>query len=265
MTEIHPTAVIEAGAKLGEGVRIGPYCCVGGNAELGDSTQLISHVVIAGRTRVGGGTIIYPFAAIGHAPQDLKYAGEASELTIGSGNVIREQVTMNPGTAGGGMVTRVGNDCLFMVGAHVAHDCKIGNNVIMANNATLGGHVVVDDGAIIGGLAAIHQFVRIGKMAMVGGMSGVENDVIPFGSAMGERARLTGLNIVGLKRQGFNRDEIHALRGAYRLLFAPEGTLGQRMADVVKLYEDFPAVVQVIEFMQGDSSRAVLQPKANDE
>ena len=265
MTEIHPTAIIEAGAKLGEAVRVGPYCCVGGNVELGDGAELISHAVVTGPTRIGAKTKIYPFASIGHAPQDLKYGGEASELNIGSGNIIREQVTMNPGTAGGGMVTRVGNDCLFMVGAHVAHDCRIGNNVIMANNATLGGHVVVEDGAIIGGLAAIHQYVRIGKMAMVGGMSGVGSDVIPFGFATGERAHLSGLNIVGLKRHGFSRDQMHALRSAYRLLFSPEGTLIQRMADVVRLYEDYPAVLRVIEFMQGESSRSVLQPKSNDE
>ena len=266
MTDIHPTAIIETGAKLGRGVRIGPYCCVGASVELGDDIELISHAVVTGQTRIGPQTRIYPFASIGHIPQDLKYGGEVSELVIGSGNTIREHVTMNPGTAGGGMVTRVGNDCLFMVGTHVAHDCQIGNNVIMANNATLGGHVVVEDGAVIGGLAAVHQFVRIGRMAMIGGMSGVGSDVIPFGFATGERAYLSGLNIVGLKRQGFNRDQLHALRSAYRLLFSSEeGTLIQRMEEVVRVYEESPAVLQLVNFMQGDSSRSVLQPKLNDE
>ncbi len=265
MAEIHPTAVIEAGAELGEGVGIGPYCCVGGEVQLGDRVRLISHVVVAGRTRVGADTTIYPFASIGQPPQDLKYAGEASELVIGAGNTIREHATMNPGTAGGGLLTEVGDDCLFMIGTHVAHDCRVGKGVIMANNATLGGHVVVEDGAIIGGLAAVHQFARIGKMAIIGGMSGVEHDVIPYGSAIGERARLTGLNIVGLKRRGFNRDQIHALRSAYRLLFSHEGTLVQRMSDVRKLFEDHPAVLEIVEFMQHETSRSVLQPRINDE
>ena len=179
MTDIHPTAIVEEGAKLGTGVRIGPYCTIGPDVELGEGVALVSHVVLAGRTRIGPNTRIYPFASIGHPPQDLKYKGEASSLEIGSNNIIREYVTMSPGTEGGGMVTRVANNCLFMVGAHVAHDCQIGHHVIMANNATLAGHVDVGDYAILGGLAAVHQFVRIGRHAMIGGMSGVEHDIIP--------------------------------------------------------------------------------------
>jgi UDP-N-acetylglucosamine acyltransferase len=224
-----------------------------------------SHVVIAGRTRVGAKCEIFPFAVLGHRPQDLKYKGEPSELSIGANNIIREHVTMHPGTAAGRMATRIGDDNLFMVGVHIAHDCIVGNKVIMANCATLGGHVELGDHSILGGLSAVHQFVRIGKHAMVGGMSGVENDLIPFGSAMGERARLGGLNIVGMKRRGFSREEIHALRAAYKLIFsAEEGTMAQRIDDVAKLYEDFPAVTDVCAFLKVDSARAVLQPKSPD-
>ncbi len=261
MTEIHPTALVEAGAKLGAGVAIGPYCLVGPEVELGDGVKLVSHAVVAGRTSIGPGTTVYPFSSIGHPPQDLKYKGEPSRLSIGARNTIREYVTMNPGTEGGGMVTEVGDECLFMVGAHVAHDCKLGNYVVMANNATLAGHVEVGDYAIIGGLSAVHQFVRIGPHAMIGGMSGVEHDVIPYGSVLGERAHLSGLNIVGLKRRGFSRDDIHTLRTAYRLLFAQEGTTTERLADAQEIYGSNQAVMDIVWFMQADSSRAVCQPR----
>ncbi|MEK9900554.1 MAG: acyl-ACP--UDP-N-acetylglucosamine O-acyltransferase [Rhodospirillaceae bacterium] len=262
MSGIHPTAVVEDGAKIGADVVIGPYCIVGSEVALDDGVQLHSHVVVGGRTSVGAETEIYPFASIGLPPQDLKFSGEDSELTIGARNRIREHVTMNPGTSGGGLITSVGDDCLFMVGAHVAHDCRVGNNVILANNATLAGHVHVGDFAIIGGLAAIHQFVRIGAHAMVGGMSGVEHDLIPYGSAMGDRARLRGLNLVGLQRRDFSRDEIHNLRTAYRLLFAQEGTLQERIEDVVGLHGDNETVMEIVEFVRMDTSRAILQPKS---
>ncbi|MEO5374066.1 MAG: acyl-ACP--UDP-N-acetylglucosamine O-acyltransferase [Alphaproteobacteria bacterium] len=261
MTNIHPTALVDGAARIAPSVTIGPYCVVGPDVELADGVELVSHVVVAGRTTIGGNTRIFPFASIGHQPQDLKYRGEPSELIIGSGNVIREHVTMNPGTAGGGLVTRVGNNCLFMVNSHVAHDCHVGNHVIMANNATLAGHVEVGDFAILGGLSAVHQFVRIGHHAMVGGMSGVENDVIPFGSVLGNRARLQGLNIVGLKRREFSRDDIHTLRNAYRLLFAQEGTMAERLADVANLFQDNPPVMEIVAFIRVDSSRAICQPK----
>lgn len=202
MVEIHPTAVIDSAAKIGKNVKIGPYCCIGANVEIGDGVELKAHVVIDGQTSIGADSKFFPFASIGLPPQDLKYSGEKSTLTIGERNIIREYVTMNPGTEGGGLETRVGDDNLFMVGAHVAHDCIVGNNVIMANNATLAGHVMVDDYAIIGGLAAVHQFCRIGRHAMIGGMSGVENDIIPYASVLGGRAWLSGLNLVGLKRRG---------------------------------------------------------------
>ena len=262
MTEIHPTAIVEPGARLGEEIVIGPYCCVGGLVELGDGVRLHSHVVVAGKTIIGPNTHVYPFASIGHPPQDLKYKGENSELVIGANNVIREHVTMNPGTAGGGMITRVGNNCLFMVGAHVAHDCDVANHVILANNATLAGHVAVDEFAILGGLSAVHQFCRIGRHAMIGGMSGVENDVIPYGSVTGNRARLDGLNIVGLRRRGFSRGEVAAMRKAYRLLFAHEGTMAERLDDVAEMYKDNDAVMDIVGFIRSDSSRAICQPKS---
>lgn len=260
MARIHPTAIVEKGASIADGVSIGPYSVVGPDVVLDEGVVVEAHVVIGGRTRIGARSHLFPFASIGLKPQDLKYRGEPSELLIGADNQIREHVTMNPGTEGGGMVTRVGDRCLFMVGAHVAHDCQVGSNVIMANNATLGGHVVVEDNAIIGGLAAIHQYVRIGRHAMVGGMSGVEQDVIPFGSVMGERAHLQGLNLVGLKRHGFEREDIHTLRNAYRLLFADEGTLSERLADVSKVFGGNTVVQAIVAFVAAESQRGICQP-----
>jgi UDP-N-acetylglucosamine acyltransferase len=257
---IDPTAVISDGAQLGADVSIGPYCVIGANVVLGDRCRLHSHVVVQGHTEIGEDTEIFPFASIGHAPQDLKYGGEASRLKIGKHNCIREHVTMNPGTAGGGLLTQVGDHCLFMVAAHVAHDCVVGDHVIMANNATIAGHVQVGDYAIIGGLSAVHQFVRVGHHAMIGGMSGIEQDVIPYGQAMGERAHLAGLNLIGLKRRQFSREDIHALRAAYRMLFSPEGTLQERIEDTAGLFSGTPCVAEVLQFLNSDSSRAVCQP-----
>src|SRR3989440_11723229 len=194
MPQIHPTAIVAPGATLAEDVSIGPYCVIGEEVVLGAGVKLIAHVVVDGRTTIGEGTRLFPFASIGLEPQDLKYRGENSELVIGRNNTVREYVTMNPGTEGGGMVTRIGDGCLFMVGAHVAHDCQIGNHVVMANNATLGGHVVIEDYAVLGGLCAVHQYVRIGRHAMIGGVSGVERDVIPYGPGMGGRGRLCWLH-----------------------------------------------------------------------
>ena len=264
MTAIHPTAVIGDGAEIGANVAIGPYSIVGSEVSLGDGVRLHSHVVVGGRTTIGSKSEIFPFASIGLAPQDLKYGGEDSRLEIGSRVTIREHVTMNPGTKGGGLLTRVGDDCLFMVAAHVAHDCIVGNNVILANNATIAGHVQVGDFAIIGGLSAVHQFVRIGAHAMIGGMSGVEQDLIPYGSAMGDRARLGGLNLIGLRRRDFSRDEIDSLRTAYRLLFAQDGTMQERIEDVIELYAEDDGVMEVVNFLREESSRAILQPKTVD-
>ncbi len=261
MAEIHPTAIVEDGAALGEGVQIGPYCTVSAEADLGDGVVLDSHVVVAGRTTIGPNNRIFPFAAIGTPPQDTKYAGEPSELILGANNVIREHVTMHPGTSGGGMITRVGNNCLIMVGVHLAHDCQVGDHVILVNNVILGGHVEVQDHAILGGMSAVHQFVRIGRHAMVGGKSAIESDVIPYGSVLGNRAYLSGLNIIGLKRRGFGRDEIHGLRTAYRLLFAQEGTMQERLVDVAAMFADHEQVMEIVAFIQADSSRALCQPK----
>jgi len=264
MQDIHPSAVIDDAATLGAGVEIGPFCAVGPEVQLGDGVKLISHVSVSGQTEIGPGTRIFPFASIGSEPQDLKFHGEKSQLIIGSNNVIREHVTMNPGTEGGGLLTKVGNNCLFMMGAHVAHDCQIADHVILVNNATLAGHVVVGDWAIVGGLSAVHQFVRIGKHAMIGGMTGVENDVIPYGSVIGNRARLSGLNIVGLRRGDFSRDDIHELRKAYRLIFAEEGTLTERLEDVEEDFSDNEPVMDILNFIRENSSRAICQPGMGD-
>lgn len=258
---IHETAIIHSGATLGNNVSIGPYCVVGEQVTLGDGVSLHAHVCIEGDTSIGAETEIFPFASIGYKPQDLKFKGEPNQLHIGAHCTIREHVTMNPGTEGGGSVTRVGDHCLFMVGSHVAHDCQVGDHVILANNATLAGHVSVGDYVVIGGLAAIHQFVRVGAHAMIGGMSGVEKDVIPFGSVMGERANLAGLNLIGLKRRNIPRDSIHALRNAYKSLFDDEGTLSERVDQVAEEYALSDEVSALLEFIRSDSSRSFCSPK----
>lgn len=262
MTTIHETAVVDAASRIGSNVSIGPYCVIGPEVTLADNVVLHSHVVVGGLTEIGEGTQIYPFASIGLPPQDLKYKGEKSRLIVGRNNVIREHATMNPGTESGGMETRVGDNGLFMIATHVAHDCVVGNNVIMANNATLAGHVHVGDFAVIGGLAAVHQFVRIGEHAMIGGLSGVEHDVIPFGSVMGERASLAGLNLIGLKRRGFDRDAIHGIRAAFRGLFEGEGTMEERAERVAGEFADNDIVQQVVAFIRQDSKRGLVIPKS---
>ena len=263
MTDIHPTAIVADGAQVGVGVTVGPYSIVGADVQLGDGVVLHSHAVIEGRTKIGAGGSVYPFAVIGHRPQDTKYAGEPSTLVIGERCTIREHVTMHPGTTSGDMITEVGDNCLIMVGAHVAHDCRIGNHVIMANNASLGGHVIIEDHAILGGMVAVHQFVRIGRHAMIGGASAVDADIIPYGSVSGDRAHLLGLNLVGLKRRGFGNEEIHALQKAYRMLFGPEGTLQERLDDVADTYAANGLVSDVVDFARADSHRPICQPRNN--
>ena len=258
--EIHPAAIVAGEAVIGAGAKVGPFCVVGPEVVLGPGVVLHSHVAVAGVTRVGEGTQIFPFASIGHAPQDLKYAGERVELIIGARNRIREHCTMNPGTVGGGGITRVGDDCLFMMSTHVAHDCVVGNRVILANNATLAGHVVVEDGAILGGLAAVHQFVRIGRNAMIGGLAGVVADVIPFGSVTGERGHLAGLNLVGLKRAGVERSQIHGLRAAFGEMFEGEGTLQDRARAALDRHPDNALVAEVAGFILTDSARSFTVP-----
>lgn len=258
---IHPTAIVEDGATLGEGVCIGPYCHVGSNVELGDGVELISHVVVAGRTKVGARTRIFPFASVGHQPQDLKYKGEPSTLTIGQECQIREGVTINPGTEGGGMKTTIGDKCAFLANSHVGHDCRVADNVVFSNNVMLAGHCDVGDFAIIGGGAAVIQFARIGPHAFLGGMSGLENDLIPYGMALGNRAYLSGLNIIGLQRRGFSRDAIHDLRRAYRLLFADEGTLTERLDDVAHEFSNHEIVTEIVAFIREGGKRSLCTPK----
>jgi len=260
MVNIHATAVVDPSANLGTDVEIGPFCAIGPHVELGEGVRVHSHAVLTGRTTLKEGCQVYPFASIGQRPQDVKYHGEPSTLTIGPNTTIREHVTINPGTEGGHMATTVGANCLLMIGAHVAHDCALGDNVTLVNGATLGGHVSIGDGAIIGGLSAVHQFVRIGAYAFVGGMSGITADVIPFGMAIGNRANLCGLNIVGLKRKGFPREQIHELRQAYRMLFSSEGTLKERLEDVESMFATNPLARQIIDFMKTDSDRSFCVP-----
>lgn len=263
MTEIHPTAIVETGAELGDDVHVGPFSVVGADCRIGHGSRLESHVVVAGRTTLGAGCRVFPYACLGHRPQDLKYRGEESELLIGSNNQIREHVTMHPGTAHGGGVTRIGDDGLFMVGVHIAHDCQIGNGVIMANNATLAGHVTLNDFAFLGGLSAVHQFVRIGTQAMIGGLAGVENDVIPYGMVLGNRAYLNGLNIIGMKRRGVDRDEIQNLRNAYRCLFASEETFADRLNGVADQFVSYPRVIEIVDFIRKSDNRSICLPRVN--
>jgi UDP-N-acetylglucosamine acyltransferase len=260
--EIHPTAIVEDGARISDGARIGPYCHVAREVTLGEGVELVSHAVVAGRTSVGARTRIFPFASIGHQPQDLKYHGELSTLTIGSDCLIREGVTMNPGTEGGGMETIVGDHCVFLANSHVGHDCRIGSNVVCSNNVMLAGHLTVGDYAGIGGGAAVIQFARVGAHSFLGGMSGLEHDLIPYGMAFGNRAHLSGLNIVGLQRRGFSRDDIHSLRRAYRLLFADEGTLAERMEDAEKEFKDHPIVTEIVAFIRARGKRGLCVPHA---
>ncbi|ESQ78141.1 acyl-ACP--UDP-N-acetylglucosamine O-acyltransferase [Asticcacaulis sp. YBE204] len=257
---IHPTAIIHDGATLGEGVTIGPWSIVGPQVVLKDRVTLQSSVVIEGHTEIGEDTIVHPFAVLGGTPQHLAHKGEDTRLIIGARNHIREHVTMHTGTVKGGGVTTVGNDCLLMVGSHVAHDCVVGNNVVLANNASLGGHVQVGDYVFLGGLCGIHQFARIGRYSFVGGAAMVTKDVIPYGSVWGNHARLEGLNLVGLKRRGFSRDLILALRTAYRMMFAPEGTFQERLDDVLENFSDIPQVVEIVQFIREDSNRPICLP-----
>lgn len=259
MPSIHPTALVAPEATLAETVTVGPFCTVGPDVVLEDGVVLVSHVVVGGRTRIGPRTRVYPFASLGLPPQDLKFKGEPSTLDIGADNTIREQVTMNPGTEGGGMVTRIGNGGLFMVGVHVAHDCLIGDGVIIANNVLLGGHISIGDHAVMGGGSAVHQFVRIGRNAMIGGLSGVEADVIPFASVTGNRGRLAGFNMVGMKRHGFSREEMHALRGAGKMLFAGETVAGQ-CAAIEDTWPESVAVRALLDFVRGESTRGLVRP-----
>jgi UDP-N-acetylglucosamine acyltransferase len=260
---VHPTAVIEHGARLAPGVTIGPWCHVGPHVCLESGVRLISHVVVDGHTTIGEDAVLYPFCTVGLPPQDMKYQGEPTATVIGARTQIREHCTIHRGTVTGCGVTQVGADCLLMAVVHVAHDCRLGDGVIVANNVVMGGHVVIGDGAVIGGATALHQFVRIGRGAMVGGASGVEADVIPFGTVLGNRARLTGLNIVGLRRRGVDRAGLHRLRAAFRTLFAAadDGELVfARRLEKVRAASDDPLVEEMLAFIDAPSRRGLVRP-----
>lgn len=259
-SSIHPSAVIEDGAQIGDGCTIGPFCIVGSGVTLGPRVSLKSHVVVTGDTRIGADTSIYSFAVIGEIPQDKKYNGEASRLIIGERNRIREHVTMNGGTEGGGGVTCIGNDGLFMAGCHIAHDAQVGDRVIVVNNAAVAGHCILEDDVIVGGLSGLHQFVRIGRGAIIGALTMVTNDVIPYGLVQAPRGELDGLNLVGLKRRGVSREDITALRAAFQMLAQGEGTFKDR-AERLGAETDSDYVREISNFVLSDSDRSFLTPK----
>ncbi|MBL8643532.1 MAG: acyl-ACP--UDP-N-acetylglucosamine O-acyltransferase [Rhodospirillaceae bacterium] len=260
MTNFHATAVVHASAEIAADAEIGPYCVIGAHAKIGTGAKLASHVVIDSNTTIGDGTVIHPFVSLGLPPQHLRYKDEPTRLEIGKNNIIREHVTMHRGTAQGSMLTKVGDNCLFMVGSHVAHDCVIEDNVILTNGVALGGHVHVGEFAIVGGQCGVQQFVRIGKHAMIGGKTGVDRDIIPYGSAQGNRAHLTGLNLIGLKRRGFSRGDIQKLRAAFGLLFSQEGTMADRLNEVADLYASHSGVMDIVNFIRAESSRPLCTP-----
>ncbi|WP_031235574.1 acyl-ACP--UDP-N-acetylglucosamine O-acyltransferase [Asticcacaulis sp. AC402] len=257
---IHPTAIVHEGAKLGEGVHVGPYSIVGPHVTLKDRVNLKSHVVIDGITEIGSESVIHPFACLGGPPQHLAHKGEPTRLVVGERNLVREHVIMHTGTEKGGGVTQVGNDCMFMSGSGIAHDCILGNNVILANLASVGGHVKIGDFVFLGGSCAVHQFARLGRYCFIGGGAVVTKDVIPYGSVWGNHARLEGLNLVGLKRRGFSRELILALRTAYRMMFAEEGTFQERLDDVLENFSDIDQVVEIVQFIREDSTRPICLP-----
>ena len=257
---IHKSSEIHKNAKISKSVKIGPFCYVGPNVELSDDVELMSNVHIEGNTIVGKGTKIFPFASIGTAPQDLKFKGEKNILSIGEKNIIREYVTINPGTAGGGSETIIGNNCLFMISSHIAHDCKIGNKVIIANNVPLGGHVTIEDSVVIGGNSAVQQFTRIGRLAMIGGMTGVLKDVTPFGLSIGNRNYLQGLNLVGLRRNNYDNKKIMGLDKAYKDIFASKN-LHENLNRINGEYKDNELVSEVIRFIEKDKKRPICAPQ----
>ena len=256
---IHNTAIVDSKAKVASSVDIGPYTIIGPNVEIGEDVIIYSHVNISGNTKIGKGNKIYPFASIGNDPQDLKYNGEKTKLIIGDNNKIREYVTINPGTEGGGGLTRIGNNCLFMISSHVAHDCYIGNNVIIANNVPLGGHVTIENNVVIGGNSAVQQFTRIGEMAMIGGMTGVLHDVIPYGLSTGNRNILQGLNLIGLRRAKFDNKDILGLNEAYKEIFATKN-LTENISKLNGVFKENPLVKNVVEFITKDKKRSICTP-----
>ena len=260
---IDRTAIVNKDAKIHASAKIGPYSVIGPNVEIGENVLIHSHVNISGNTKIGKGNIIFPFASIGNDPQDLKYNGEDTSLIIGNNNKFREYVTVNPGTVGGGGVTKIGNNCLFMISCHVAHDCNVGNNVIIANNVPLGGHVTLEDNVVIGGNSAVQQFTRIGQMAMIGGMTGVLHDVIPYGLSVGNRNYLQGLNLIGLRRSNFENKDILGLSEAYKEIFATKN-LTENLNKLNGVFKENPLVKNVIEFINKDKKRSICTPFSKD-
>ena len=256
---IHKTAIVDPKAKISANVNIGPYSIIGPNVEIGEHTVINSHVSIAGHTKIGKKNKIYPFSSIGNNPQDLKYNGEKSYLKIGDSNTIREYVSINPGTDGGGGITKIGNNCLFMVSSHVAHDCVIGDNVVAVNNVAIGGHVQIDDNAIIGGNSAIHQYIRIGKFAMIGGICAVIRDVIPYGLVHGNRSVLQGINLIGLRRKNIPNQEIALLSKAYKEIFKSEN-LSENLKNLSEDFKNNDLVIEILKFIQKDKKRPICTP-----
>ena len=256
---IHPTAIVAHGAELGPGVEIGPFCTVGPDVVIEAGAKLMSHVVVEGHTRIGEGAQLFPFCTVGLAPQDMKYRNEPTRCEIGARTLVREHCTIHRGTATGTGVTRIGDDCMLMAVVHVAHDCSLGNHVIVANNAVMGGHVTIGEHAVVGGAAAIHQFVRIGRAAMIGGVSGVEGDVIPFGSVIGNRARLAALNVIGLRRRGFDKAAIHRLHMAFKALYGKQGVFAQRLQATRENFGDDPLVAEMLAFIDAPSHRGLIR------
>jgi UDP-N-acetylglucosamine acyltransferase len=256
---IHNTCVIDKRAKISSDVKIGPYSVIGPNVEIDKEVEIYSHVNISGNTKIGSGTKIYPFASIGTDPQDLKFKGEKNSLIIGKDNTIREHVTINPGTESGGNITTIGDKCLFMISSHIAHDCSIGNNVIIANNVPLGGHVTIEDSVVIGGNSAVQQFTRIGRLAMIGGMTGVLKDVIPFGLSFGNRNYLHGLNLIGLRRNNYENKIILELSEAYKKIFSTKN-LHQNLTQINNEYKDNQLVKEITSFISKDKKRPICSP-----
>lgn len=261
MNQVHPTAIVDPSAKLGDGVAIGPYCVIAAGAQLGDKVRLDSHVVISGNTKIGPETRVFPFASLGSEPQDLKYEGEESSVEIGAHCTIRENVTINPGTKGGGMRTQVGDHCLLMAGAHVAHDCVVGDHVILANGAALAGHVTVEDWAIISGFSGVHQWLRVGAHAFVGSYSKVTGNVVPFTMVDGTPAALGSVNLVGMRRRGFSKDDIHAVRAAVRKLFERKRTLQEQVAPVREELGSNPHVAALLDFVAAAGETPIVGPR----
>ena len=258
---IHKTCIIDKNAKISLTAKIGPYTIIGSNVEISDEVEIHSHVNIVGNTKIGKGTKIFPFASIGMQPQDLKYKGEKNSLVIGKNNIIREYVTINPGTQAGGTITKIGDNCLFMISSHIAHDCQIGNNVVIANNVPLGGHVIIEDSVVIGGNSAVQQFTRIGRLAMVGGMTGVLKDVIPFGLSFGNRNYLKGINLIGLRRNKYKNKAIIELDKAYKKIFASRN-LHENLSKINGEYKENDLVKEVINFIEKDKKRPICTPQS---